>query len=127
MRAKANCLNGSSPSRTARAQVVLTHLAKQKHKPHLRALSSKNSPSVRSLPYLEEIVLEGPQLTETVQHETEAHPRVNWSFLTSEVERKWGMFKDKMADVENRPWVEQTGCRRRWKKWITPSPACSRM
>ena len=53
-------------------------------------------------------MLEGPQLTETVHHETEAHPRVNWTFLTSEVERKWGMFKGKMADVESRPWVEQT-------------------
>ena len=50
------------------------------------ALANPKRPLIAT--YLEEMVLEGPQLTETVQHETEAHPRVNWSFLTSEVERK---------------------------------------
>lgn len=58
--------------------------------------------------YLEEMVLEGRRVARTVLHEGQAHPKVDWAFLTSEVERKWGMFKGKMADVERRPWVEQT-------------------
>ncbi len=58
--------------------------------------------------YLEEMVLEGGRVAQTVLHESQAHPRVNWDFLTGEVERKWDMFKGKLADVEGRPWVEQT-------------------
>lgn len=58
--------------------------------------------------YLEEMVLEGSRVAETVFHEREAHPRVNWEFLTGELERKWDMFKGKLTDVEHRPWVEQT-------------------
>ena len=33
---------------------------------------------------------------------------MDWNFLTGELERKWDMFKGKLADVEGRPWVEQT-------------------
>ena len=58
--------------------------------------------------YLEEMMLEGSEVRQTVLHEAKAHPRVDWDFLTSEVERKWGMFKDRLADLEQRPWVEQT-------------------
>ena len=58
--------------------------------------------------YLEELVLEGGRVAQTVLHEREAHPKVDWDFLTGEVERKWDMFKGKLADVERRPWVEQT-------------------
>ena len=54
------------------------------------------------------MTLEGGVLRETVLHEAKAHPRVDWAFLTGEVERKWGMFKDRLADLEQRPWVEQT-------------------
>ncbi|MDO5483537.1 MAG: MBL fold metallo-hydrolase, partial [Desulfovibrionaceae bacterium] len=42
------------------------------------------------------------------QHEQLARPRVDWPFLTGEVERKWAMFKAKLADVESRPWENQT-------------------
>ena len=58
--------------------------------------------------YLEELVLEGGRVAQTVLHEREAHPKVDWNFLTGELERKWDMFKGKLADVERRPWVEQT-------------------
>ena len=47
-------------------------------------------------------------IIQQVQHEALAHPRINWDFLTGEVERKWGMFKGKLADVEQSPWVQQT-------------------
>jgi len=59
--------------------------------------------------YLEELALEshGREAT-AVLHEPQAHPRVNWDFLTGEVERKWAMFKGKIAEVQQRPWVEQT-------------------
>ena len=90
------------------AQVVLTHGETKAQTTLAGLIEQKFAKRPLIATYLEEMVLEGPQLTETVHHETEAHPRVNWTFLTSEVERKWDMFKDKMADVESRPWVEQT-------------------
>ena len=58
--------------------------------------------------YLEEMVLEGGRVAQTVLHKSQAHPKVDWNFLTGELERKWDMFKGKLADVEGRPWVEQT-------------------
>ena len=57
--------------------------------------------------YMEEMILEGHQVAQTVQHEALAHPRIIWDFLSGEVERKWGMFKGKLADVEQSPWVQQ--------------------
>ena len=61
--------------------------------------------------YLEEMVLEGALVAETLRHEAQAHPRINWDFLTGELERKWGIFRDRLADIECRPWVEQTELR----------------
>lgn len=90
------------------AQVVLTHGETKAQTVLAELIQQKFAKRPLIATYLEEMKLEGPQLTEMVQHETEAHPRVNWSFLTDEVERKWGMFKGKMGDVETRTWVEQT-------------------
>ena len=59
--------------------------------------------------YLEEMTLEAKgAIVSTVFHEQQATPRINWEFLTGELERKWGMFKGKLDDVESRPWEEQT-------------------
>ena len=58
--------------------------------------------------YLEEMTLKGDAVQSTVQHEPEAHPRIDWNFLTGEVERKWEMFKQRLGDGKDRPWVDQT-------------------
>ena len=39
---------------------------------------------------------------------SKGYPKVNWDFLTSELERKWAMFKSRLEDIDNRPWEEQT-------------------
>lgn len=90
------------------AKVVLTH-GEIKAQTILAGLMEQKF-GVRPLiaAYLEEMVLEGCDVATTVSHETQAHPRVDWNFLTSEVERKWGLFKGRLADVEGRPWLEQT-------------------
>ena len=104
MPGKASFLNSWPPwCTTARrwcsptAQEVLAGLIRERFAvtPHIAA-------------YLEEMTLVGCEVAETITHETMAHPKVDWNFLTDEVERKWGMFKGKLADVEARPWVEQT-------------------
>lgn len=88
--------------------VVLVH-GEEKAQTTLAGLIKENYGITPLIPgYLEEMTLEGCTLCETVTHEAKAHPRVDWDFLTSEVERKWGMFKGKLADLEQRPWVEQT-------------------
>lgn len=90
------------------SQVVLVH-GEEKAQGILAGLIREQfgiSPHIPA--YLEEMTLEGGVLRETVLHEAKAHPRVDWDFLTGEVERKWGMFKDRLADLEQRPWVEQT-------------------
>ena len=57
--------------------------------------------------YLEEMTLMGSTISETVFHQAEAYPGVNWNFLADEVERKWDMFRAKLVDIEHKPWVDQ--------------------
>lgn len=56
----------------------------------------------------EELQLTPADAGEPVRHTAPAQPRVDWDFLTGELERKWGMLKTKMDSVHARPWVEQT-------------------
>jgi metallo-beta-lactamase family protein len=58
--------------------------------------------------HLEELVLEKGRVAHSVPHEEAARPAVDWDFLTGEVERKWAMFKDRIASVREKPWDEQT-------------------
>ncbi len=90
-------------------QVVLTHGEAGAQATLANLIQQRFGASPHIAGYLEELVLEGQgREPATVRHEAEAHPRVNWDFLTSEVERKWDMFKGKISDVQQRPWVEQT-------------------
>ena len=91
-----------------KANVILVH-GEEKAQTTLSGLIKEKFGVTPLVPgYMEEMILEGHQVAQTVQHEALAHPRINWGFLTDEVERKWGMFKDKLADVEQSPWVQQT-------------------
>lgn len=95
----------SGPSKP---QVVLVH-GEEKAQSMLAGLIGSQFGVRPIVPgYLEEMVLEGSRVAETLTHEAQAHPRINWDFLTSELERKWGIFRDRLADIEQRPWVEQT-------------------
>ncbi|MDR2055734.1 MAG: MBL fold metallo-hydrolase [Desulfovibrio sp.] len=58
--------------------------------------------------YLEELVLEKGRAARSVPRGDAARPAVNWDFLTGEVERKWAIFKDRLASVREKPWEEQT-------------------
>ncbi len=92
----------------AKPQIVLVH-GEEKAQGTLAGLIGSQFGIKPIVPgYLEEIVLEGSRVAETLTHEAQAHPRINWDFLTSELERKWGLFRDRLADIEQRPWVEQT-------------------
>lgn len=89
-------------------RVVLTH-GEAKAQSILSGLIEKKFGIRPIIPdYLEEMTLEAGHLAATVSHEEQAHPKVDWGFLTSELERKWLMLKDKMDGIEQRPWDEQT-------------------
>ncbi len=63
--------------------------------------------------YMEELELVAGSAAVATLHESVAHPRVDWDFLTGDIESKWGAFKAKLATIEQRPWVEQTELRER--------------
>lgn len=63
--------------------------------------------------YMEELELVAGSAAVTTLHESVAHPRVDWDFLSGDIEHKWGAFKEKLATIEQRPWVEQTELRER--------------
>lgn len=95
-------------SGSSKPQVVLVH-GEEKAQSTLAGLIGSQFGVKPIVPgYLEEMVLEGARVAETLTHEAQAHPRINWDFLTGELERKWGIFRDRLADIEQRPWVEQT-------------------
>lgn len=98
-----------APLHSGRERVILTHGEPKAQEALALKLAERFGVQPRIAAYLEELTLE-PQghSIPTVYHEGQAHPSVNWAFLTSEVERKWAMFKNKMPDVQQRPWVEQT-------------------
>ncbi|MDR2744863.1 MAG: MBL fold metallo-hydrolase [Desulfovibrio sp.] len=58
--------------------------------------------------YLEELVLEKGRVAQSLPRGEAARPSVDWGHLTGEVERKWAIFKDRLASVREKPWEEQT-------------------
>jgi len=101
-------LDWLAPLMENQPQVVLVHGESTAQETLAGLIKERFGASPLIPDYMEEMTLEGKQVAATVQHEQQARPRVNWPFLTSEVERKWAMFKDRLADVENRPWESQT-------------------
>ncbi len=63
--------------------------------------------------YLAELNLDSLQEITLVHNSAQAHPSVDWDFLTNDIENKWGLLKTKMQNLQNRPWVEQTELRDR--------------
>ncbi|MBQ3059108.1 MAG: MBL fold metallo-hydrolase [Desulfovibrio sp.] len=101
-------LDWLAPLMENRPQVVLVH-GESTAQETLAGLIKERFNATPLIPdYMEEMTLEGKNVAQTVLHEQKARPRVNWPFLTGEVERKWGMFKDKLAEVESLPWESQT-------------------
>ena len=93
------------------SQILLVH-GEEKAQNTLAELLKSNFGVQPQIPeYLEEMIFDGKAVTETVTHESASHPRVDWDFLSSELERKWEIFKGKLATVDQRPWVEQTELR----------------
>lgn len=101
-------LDWLAPLAASKPKVVLVH-GEQKAQTILGGLIKERFGIEPHIPaYLEEMTLEGKTVEEIQTNMVKAYPKVNWDFLTGEVERKWHLFMDKMADINQRPWEEQT-------------------
>ena len=64
--------------------------------------------------YLEEAVIEGSSAPVVeVPTPTRAHKRVDWNFLTSELEQRVSQIRERLAHADSLPWEEQTELRDR--------------
>lgn len=58
--------------------------------------------------HLEEMTLQGREVEDIQLNTVQGYPKVNWDFLTGELDRKWALFKDKLQDIDSQPWEYQT-------------------
>ncbi len=101
-------LDWLAPLAPSRPRVVLVH-GELKAQQALAGLIQQRFGLESLIPgYMEELTLQGSEAPAVQVHENLAHPRVNWPFLTGEVERKWAIFKEKLGDIDQRTWEEQT-------------------
>ena len=63
--------------------------------------------------YLEEVVLEGGKPLERVEYPEKATPRIDWAYIIGDLEAKIIQLRARRAQLEAKPWVEQTDIRDR--------------
>jgi len=63
--------------------------------------------------YLEEAVLDLGEVIERVKYPEKAAPRIDWAYLLEDMEAKLSQLKTRRAQLESKPWVEQTDLRDR--------------
>ena len=101
-------LDWLSPLASGKPQVVLVH-GELKAQNILAGLIKERFGLEPLIPgHLEELTLQGRNVEDIQLNTSKGYPKVNWDFLTSELERKWAMFKSRLEDIDNRPWEEQT-------------------
>ena len=101
-------LDWLAPLAHTRPQVVLVH-GELKAQTTLSGLIKERYGLETIIPgHLEELTLQGTHVEDIQLNTSKGYPKVNWDFLTGELERKWAMFKDKLQDIDHRPWEEQT-------------------
>ena len=105
-------LDWLAPVAGAHTQIVLTHGEEKAQKSLAKCIEERYSLKAVIPGYMEELELLGGKAAVTVAvHESRAHPKVDWEFLTTDIESKWRRLKGKMDTLEQRPWVEQTELR----------------
>lgn len=121
VRAKLYCINSFSahagqsqlldwlaPVAYSKPQVVLVH-GELKAQTRLAELIKERYGLEPIIPaYMEEMTLAGRTVEQIELNTVKAYPKVNWNFLTGELDRKWAMFKDRLVDIDQRSWEEQT-------------------
>jgi metallo-beta-lactamase family protein len=100
-------LDWLSPLAASKPQVVIVH-GEEKAQQILSGLIKQRFGLETIIPaYLEEMTISGKTVEADQTHAELAQPKIDWQFLSDEVLRKWDLFQKKIANVNERPWVEQ--------------------
>jgi metallo-beta-lactamase family protein len=63
--------------------------------------------------YLEETILVSGEVAKRFEFPEKAAPRIDWNFLLSDVELKTAQLRERIRQIESKPWVDQTDLRDR--------------
>ena len=100
-------LDWLSPLAASKPQVVIVH-GEEKAQQILSGLIKQRFGLETIIPaYLEEMTISGKTVEADQTHAELAQPKIDWQFLSDEGLRKWDLFQKKIANVNERPWVEQ--------------------
>jgi len=92
-------------------KVILVHGEAEVQKEFGALITEKYGFEVHIPEYMEELELEpGLELAPVIDMAV-ARPRVDWDFLLRDSETLYAELKQRVADVENRPWVDQADLR----------------
>lgn len=101
---------------TSSTQIVLVH-GEEKAQTTLANLIKERFALTCLVPdFMEEMDIVAGALPVLHVAEKVARPPVDWDFLSGDIEHKWAVFRQKLATLEQRPWVEQTELRDRMER-----------
>lgn len=92
-------------------KVILVHGEAEVQKEFAELITEKFGFEVHIPEYMEELDLEPGRELQPVIDMSIARPRVDWEFLLKDSETLYGELKQRVKDVENRPWVDQVELR----------------
>ncbi len=92
-------------------KVILVHGEAEVQKEFGALITEKFGFEVHIPEYMEELELEPGEELQPVIDMAVARPRVDWEFLLRDSEGLYKELKDRVKDVENRPWVDQADLR----------------
>ena len=101
-------LDWLAPLAPSKPQVVLVHGELKAQNILSGLIRERFGLDVLSPGHLEELTLQGREVENVQLNTSRGYPRVNWDFLTGELERKWAMFKANLENIDQRSWEEQT-------------------
>ena len=92
-------------------KVILVHGESEAQDVFGKLIKEKFGFDIHIPEYMEELELEPGVEFEPVVDMDIAHPRVDWAFLLKDSESLYTELRQRVADVENRPWVDQVELR----------------
>ncbi len=102
---------------TADTRIVLTHGEEKAQTVLAKLIEDTYGATVLVPEYLEELLLTKSQAPQRLMHSKEAQPRVDWAFLTQDMEAKLHILKEKLHTVHEHSWVEQAELRDRMESF----------
>jgi len=99
--------------RTQGLQVFLVHGEYSAQKELASLIKSRFGIEAAIPDYLEEVTLEAGRELERVAHPEQATPRIDWSYLISDMETRLAQLRERRGKMEAKAWLEQTELRDR--------------